>query len=67
MNINFRCWRDVKWGEEGKRWFEFPKSVCQNFSLALNVGKKLLELKFSGMRPALWQVVVAVAFRKNFK
>jgi hypothetical protein len=31
------------------------------------VEKKLLELKFSERKVALWQVAAAVAFRKNFK
>jgi hypothetical protein len=31
------------------------------------VGKKQLELNFSGMRVVPWQVAVVVAFRKNFQ
>jgi hypothetical protein len=31
------------------------------------VERKLLELKFSERKVVLWQVAVAVAFRKNFK
>jgi hypothetical protein len=57
----------LQWGEEGKKLFESPRSVCQNFSLALNVEKKRLELNFLGRRVVLWQVAVVVAFRKNFK
>jgi hypothetical protein len=57
----------VQWGEEGKKWFVSLRNVCQNFSLALGAAKKLLELKFSERKVALWQVAVAVVFRKNFQ
>jgi hypothetical protein len=57
----------VQWGEEGKKWFASLRSVCQNFSLALDAAKKRLELKFFERKVVLWQVAVAVVFRKNFK
>ena len=57
----------LEWGEEGKKWFESPRSVCQNFSLALDVERKLLELTFLEMIVVLWQVAVVVDCRKNFK
>lgn len=47
--------------------FVFPRSVCLSSSLVLNVGKKLLELKFSESKSVLLQVVVAVVFKRNFK
>ena len=47
--------------------FASPRSVCPNFSLALNVEKKRLELRFLEMRVVPWQVAAVVAFRKNFK
>jgi hypothetical protein len=55
----------VQWGEEGKKLFAYLRSVCQNFSLALDAAKKRLELKFSERKVVLWQVAVAVVFRRN--
>ena len=57
----------LQWGEEGKKWFASLRSVCPSSSHALNVEKKLLELKFSETKVALWRVAAAVDFRKNFK
>jgi hypothetical protein len=57
----------LHWGEDGKKWFESLKSVYQNFSHALDAAKKRLELKSSERKVVLWQVAVAVVFRKNFR
>ena len=57
----------LQWGEEEKKLFVSPKSVCRNFSLALNVEKKRSELKFLERTAMLWQVAAVAAFRKNFK
>jgi hypothetical protein len=53
--------RSLVWGEEGERLFEFLKSVYLDSSLALDVERKRLELKFSARRivPSLAAVAVA--------
>jgi hypothetical protein len=63
--LRFR--RLLRWGEEGKKWFVSLKSICPSSSLALNVERKQLELKFLEKKAALWWAAVAVAFRKSFK
>jgi hypothetical protein len=57
----------LHWGEEGKKWFASLRSVCQNFSLALDAAKKRLESKSSERKAVLWQVAVVVVFRKSFR
>jgi hypothetical protein len=57
----------LHWGEEGKKWFASLRSVCQNFSLALDAAKKRLESKSSERKVVLWQVAAVVAFKKSFR
>jgi hypothetical protein len=64
---NLQCRSDVQWGEEGKKSFVYLRSVCPSFSLALDVEKKRLELKFSEKKVVPWQVAAVAVFKKNFK
>ena len=63
--LRFR--RLLRWGEEGKKWFVSLRNICPSSSLALNVERKRLELKFLEREVALLWVAVAVAFMKNFQ
>jgi len=53
MRINCDVAEVLHWGEEGKKWFASLRSVCQNFSLALDAAKKQLELKSSERKVVL--------------
>jgi len=41
------------WGEEEGKSFTYPRNICQNISLALNVERKRLGLKFFVMKVEL--------------
>jgi hypothetical protein len=47
--VLLRFGRVLIWGEEGRKLFTFLKSVYPSSSLARNVERKRLELRFSGM------------------
>ena len=47
--------------------FIFQRNVCLSSSLALDVEKKRLELKFLERKVVQWQVAAVAVFKKNFK
>ena len=56
-----------QWGEEGRKSFVSLRNGCPSFSLALDVEKKRLELKFSEKKVVQSQVAAVAVFKKNFK